>query len=41
MVSFCGGDSEEEGGDSDGDFVTGFESDAVEDADAVDEGAVV
>ncbi len=41
MVAFCGGDSEEEGGDSDGDFVSGFESDSVEDFDAVDEGAVV
>lgn len=41
MVSFGGGDSEEEGGDADGDFVTGFESDSVFDVDAVDEGAVV
>ena len=41
MVALCGGDSEEEGGDPDGDFVSRFESDSVFDVDAVDEGAVV
>lgn len=41
VVAFGGGDSEEEGGDSDGDFISGFESDPVFDVDAVDEGAVV